>query len=306
MVMDDNKKMVKHILVTTDFSKNSDFALLRALEIAEKFNARVTLLHVIQKNEIDNFLDNTLKKFLPKGLWLTTEEYKETLLQEKIQPLLKKQLRLSYYIIPKGKPAKKILQYAKKNKIDLLVTGAHGKYTIRDSFVGTTAEYIAKHTKCPVLVVKNPPKNTYQKIFIPVDFSNISKKALNYTLKLFHNTDVRLFHVGDYEYENVLKEKKQEIRKPKFTEIKKAIFAYLENKMKKFTKGYSKKLNKHPYKITLGYPGPTIINEVQKLKYDLVVMGTQGHGRIHYLFIGSVANWVLTEGSSDILLVPPK
>lgn len=34
--------------------------------------------------------------------------------------------------------------------------------------------------------------------------------------------------------------------------------------MKKFIKRYSKKLNKNPYKITLGYPGPSIVNEVKK------------------------------------------
>ena len=304
--MDNITKIVKNILVTTAFSKNSDFALLRALEIAEKFNSKITLLHVIQKTRTDNFLDNPLKKWLPERLWLTTKEYKETLLQEKIQPLLQKNLNIRYFVISQGKPAQKILQYTKKNKIDLLISGAHGKYTIRDTFVGTTAEYIAKHTKCPVLIVKNKPKNAYQKIFVPVDFSSVSKRAFNYALKLFPNCCVRLFHVGDYEYDDILKEKKQAIKKPKFIEIKNAIFNHLENKMKKIIKGYSKKLNKHPYKITLGYPGPTIVKEVKKSKQNLVVIGTQGHGRMHYLFIGSVANWVLTECDSDILLVPPK
>lgn len=304
--MDGNVQVVKNILVAIDFSKNADFALTRALEIAKNFNAKITLLNVIQKNQTDNFLDTTLKKFLPKGLWITTEEYKKTLLQEKIQLLWKDHLEISYATISKGKPAQKILHYAKHNNIDLLIIGAHGKYSIRDTFVGTTAEYIAKHTKRPVLIVKNKPINGYKKIFVPTDFSNVSKKAFSYAMKLFPNNAIRLFHVGDYEFENILKEKAKEINQKKFNQIKKAIFSYLEAKMKKFIKGHSKKLNKHPYKITLGYPGATIVDEIKKSKQDLVVMGTQGHGRKHYLFIGSVANWVLTETNSDILLVPPK
>lgn len=221
MFIDDNKKIVKNILVTTDFSKSSDFALLRALEISKKFNSKVTLLHVIQKNEDDNFLDSTLKKLLPRGLWITTEEYRETLSQEKIQALLQKHLDINYFTIRQGKTAQKILQYPKKNKIDLIIIGAHGKYTIRDSFLGTTAEYISKNTKFPVLVVKNPSKNTYQKICIPVNFSNTSKRALNHSLKLFPNTDMRLLHVGDYEYENILKEKNMKLKIVSIQKLKK-------------------------------------------------------------------------------------
>lgn len=88
--------------------------------------------------------------------------------------------------------------------------------------------------------------------------------------------------------------------------MRKAILFYLENKMKKFIKGHNKQLDKNPYNIKLGYPGPVIINESSRINYDLIIMGTQGHGRRYYLFIGSVANWVLTETDKDILLVPPK
>jgi nucleotide-binding universal stress UspA family protein len=65
-IMDDNAKVIKNILVTTDFSSKSDFAISRAIDIAKKFNANITVLHVCQKTELDNFLDKNLKKILPK------------------------------------------------------------------------------------------------------------------------------------------------------------------------------------------------------------------------------------------------
>lgn len=298
----DEKK--RNIAVAVDFSKNSDYAILRAVNIAKEKNANLILLHVVQKKSLDNFLDSTLKSLLPKRLWLTTEEYKETLIQEKLLKLANQKINVNYVVIRTGKPAIKILQYAKKNKIDLLIMGAHGYYSIRDSFVGTTTEYVAKKTQCPVLVVKNPPLNKYRKILVPTDFSKVSKKALNYAIKLLPGSNIHLFHVGDYEFENLLKREKKEIPKYKFTKIHKAISLYLENKMKKFIKGC--KLGKHPYNISLGYPGPLIIKEAEKSNQDLIVMGTQGHGRIHYLFIGGVANRVLIDGNKDILLIPPK
>lgn len=304
--MVDYERKLKHILVATDLSPTSDFALTRAMEIAKKMKAKVTLLHVVQKKYIDNVLDNTLKKILPKSLWLTTEEYKEQLVQEKIRTLSKKNLNIKYAIIPTGKPSIKILQYAKKNNVDLLIMGAHGKYSIRDSFVGTTAEYVVKKTQCPVLIVKNTTDKSYNKILVPVDFSNPSKNALNYSLQLFPTSSLKLIHVGDYQYEELLKRenKAEEMPKNKINKMRKAILFYLENKMTKFIKGRGKQLNKHPYSIILGYPGPTILNEAKKFNPDLIIMGTQGHDRIHYLLIGSVANWVLTETHKDILLVP--
>lgn len=302
--MDDVKNKIKNILVATDFSETADFAISRAIKIAKATGANLTIIHVIQKEFFDKFLES----IIPKEILQTAEEYTTILIEEKIHSLLRHKVNINYTILSKGKPIVKILQYARKNKIDLLVIGAHGKYSIRDSFVGTTAEYIAAKTQCPVLIVKNSPRKPYKKILVPVDFSKVSKKALNYSVQLFPTINKRLLHVGDHEYEELLKreEKEEQVPRNKITKIRKAILLYLNNKMKKFIKGYSKKLNKHPYHITFGYPAPTIIKEAQKRNQDLIVMGTQGHGILHYRFIGSVANWVLTEIDKDILLVPPR
>lgn len=215
---------------------------------------------------------------------------------------------INYVIESKGKPFIKILQHARKHHIDLLIMGAHGKYSVRDAFVGTTAEYIAKKTICPVLIVKHAPSYPYKKILIPVDFSKPSKNALNYALKLFPTSNLKLIHVGDHEFEDLLnKESKSEaMQKNKINKVRKAILLYLDNQMKNFIKGHSKQMDKNSYSITLGYPGPAILKEAKKFKSDLIIMGTQGHGQTHYLFNGSVANWVLIETDKDILLVPPK
>ncbi|MHB1220515.1 MAG: universal stress protein [Gammaproteobacteria bacterium] len=302
------RKKFKNILVATDFSKNSDLAISRAVNIAKTMDAKLTIIHVVQKKSIDSFIDDSLKNLLPKALWLSTKEHRTTLLEEKINSLFKHGLEINSALITKGKPAIKILQFAKKNKFDLLIMGAHGKYSLRDTFVGTTAEYVAKKTTCPVLIVKNKSKNQFRKILVPTDFSKVSKKALDYASKLFPKSNFRLLHVGDYDFENLLvkEEKKLEIPQSKIIKLRKAILFDLTNKMKIFTKGYSKKLGKYFTDIVLGYPGPSIIKAAKASNSDVIVMGTQGHGSHHYLFIGSVAQWVLTDCDTDILLVPPK
>ena len=202
--MEASTKRIKRILVATDFSKNSDLAISRAINIAKATNAKLTMIHVVQRKSVDNFIDDILKKLLPKALWLSTNEHRRTLLEEKINSLFRHGLKIDYVLITKGKPDIQILQFAKKNKFDLLVMGAHGKYSLRDTFVGTTAEYVAKKTTCPVLIVKNDSKNTFKKILVPTDFSKVSKRALDYACNLFSKSSFRLLHVGDYDFENLL------------------------------------------------------------------------------------------------------
>lgn len=152
--MDRIKGRIKNILVATDFSETSDFAISRAVEIAKENKADLTIIHVVQKE----FLDRILETIIPKDILQTPEEYTSTLILEKINSLSHHKINIDHVIISNGKPAVKILQFASKNKIDLLIMGAHGKYSTRDSFVGTTAEYIAERTRCPVLIVKNLPR----------------------------------------------------------------------------------------------------------------------------------------------------
>lgn len=302
--MDGRSRQIRNVVVATDLSEIADCAILRAIEIAKSVNASLTILHVVEKKNFDDLLE----VIIPKELLQTPTEYATTLIQEKIYTLLRHKVQLNYAVISKGKPAVKILQYVRKNKVDLLVIGAHGKHSMRDLFVGTTAEYISERTKCPVLIAKNCHDKPYKKILVPVDFSDVSKAALNYTIKLFPTSSIRLIHVGDHEFEHLLMEEdeKGEIKKNKIIKMRKAILFYLESKMKKFISGCKKKMTKSSYNIVLGYPGPTITKEIMGKKFDLAVIGTQGHGMQHYHFIGSVAKWVIADSDKDILLIPPK
>ena len=298
-----SKTTIKNITVATDFSEFSDFAIARAVEIAKETHSTLTIIHVAQEDALD-----TIAKFImPKEVLQTPKEYATTLIQEKIYTLLRHKIKIEYAVISKGKPALKLLHYIKKHKTDLLVIGAHGSYSIRDTFVGTTAEYIAQHTECPVLIIKRSSSKPYKSILAPVDFSTASKRALTYAAQLFPTSKIRLIHVGDHEFEHLLTNEtnKGYIRTSKIAKIRKAILFYLESKMKTFLGKSRMKLGNPSYKIMLGYPAATILKESSQKNFTLIVMGTQGHGKAHYNYIGSVASWVLSETDQDILLVPP-
>jgi nucleotide-binding universal stress UspA family protein len=54
-----------------------------------------------------------------------------------------------------GNPAKRIIEYANENNVDLIVMGSHGQSsTLQRLFVGSVTAKVLSHTKSPVLVVK--------------------------------------------------------------------------------------------------------------------------------------------------------
>jgi len=53
--------------------------------------------------------------------------------------------------------------------------------------------------------------------------------------------------------------------------------------------------------------GPTVeklLSEAERLDVDLIIMGTQGHGRLHRLLLGSVGEGVLHHARCPVLFVP--
>ena len=67
--MDGMMRKIKNILVATDFSETSDFAISRAVEIAKTTKANLTMIHVVQRE----FLDKVLETVIPKDILQTPE-----------------------------------------------------------------------------------------------------------------------------------------------------------------------------------------------------------------------------------------
>lgn len=296
-----DNRSIKHILVAVDLDKATDGIIKRATELAIANKAKLTLLNVVQKKSTDEFLDNLFKKLLPKWLWLNTLEYKTSLMKQKIQSLVPgTTLAIEYLSIEAENPSQKILQVLKINRCDFLILGAHGKYTLRDIFTGTTAEDIAKRVHCPTLIVQSNPKKHYKSVLVPVDLSKTSKNAFDYAIHNFPEIKPTIIHVADYEFDKILNnEETKKVSKLKIIEVRKAITKYLLLKIKKLING-----KKFPMLVVFGYPGPAIIKEANKKKWDLIVIGAQGHSKKHYIYVGHVANYVLSEINKDILIVP--
>ena len=149
------------ILCPTDFSEFSESSIRYACELAEKFNAELHLLNVLQ--DYDAVAPATGESFAPFMDWLP-ELRKQS--QEQLANLPGAELGLKLCVhrtTRVGAPIDEIVKYAKEHNIDLIVQGTHGRRGIRHMLLGSVAENIVRYAPCPVLTVRKPEHEVAKK-----------------------------------------------------------------------------------------------------------------------------------------------
>jgi len=63
----------------------------------------------------------------------------------------------------------------------------------------------------------------------------------------------------------------------------------------------------HPPKIEVhhGEPAPMILSTADRLDVDMIVLGSHSKGKLHYAFLGSVAEKILRKTNRAVTIVPP-
>lgn len=289
---------LKRILVATDFSKSAGFALIRASQLTKKNKSRLAILHVFPRSWFDQIIQ----------WYSTTKNSQLAQLKQaahkafnKIKPKLKN-LKTTF-VVKMGREDEVIIQYAKKHKFSLLAIGAHGNYYFHEHFLGTTAETLVKNAPCPVLIVKRKPSFQYKKILVPIDFSAASQKALEFACEHFPGAEIEVLHVEDLWYDKSIY--RPSMKKRREGILRKEMYRLAEEKIEAFINKSKTKRNDISFFIRGGYPAKLIAQEVKKRAIDLVIIGTRGQTELQYVMIGSVAERVLKEVTTDIIAVHP-
>ncbi len=144
----------KKILVPTDFSEHSDKALKQAVDIAEKYNSKIYLLHVIDKNiqqcVVDYCLPNETVDQLERESFTKSKE----LLSDEISKISARPSVEIEFDIKKGVPYDEILKEQENKDIDLIVIASHGKTGITRHLLGSVADRVTENAKSQVLLVR--------------------------------------------------------------------------------------------------------------------------------------------------------
>lgn len=139
---------MKRILVAHDGSKLSDKALKRGVDMAVLFGSSLTVLTVIPELYLTELSD------IDRGRIMDALTDETTIFMEKIRSSLAGKSIEAKTITRQGMPAEKILETAKKMKIDLIIVGSHGRHGAKKFLLGSISSKVVEYATCPVLVVK--------------------------------------------------------------------------------------------------------------------------------------------------------
>lgn len=143
----------RQIIVPTDFSELSLRGLDYAVDIAEKYAAKIKIVYVIEPLLQAADVTWTTVDFeqLNQAHHESAEKQMATLVSERVPKTVTATTEILF-----GKPFVEILKVAKAENADLIVMATHGRGAISHILMGSTAEKVVRKAPCPVLTVKHP------------------------------------------------------------------------------------------------------------------------------------------------------
>lgn len=165
----------RKILYVTDLSETGRFAFPHAASIANRYQAELTVFHVVETTE----LEQSLSGYMSEELW---EELKTRNLQEAREILVDRKRDgaeikdtvdkfcqsvladndeqpsyVTYDVVVKsGDAVDEIIAEAHGGNYDLVVMGNHGRRAVTDILMGSTAWRVLHRCEVPVMVVRLP------------------------------------------------------------------------------------------------------------------------------------------------------
>lgn len=142
---------VNNILVPVDFSNYSKNVLAYASKIAQSYEARQQLLHIIEETMHPAFsLSGKSSIFdLISKIEDDSRKRAEKMLKEEGPDRVKSEI-----YIKGGRAASDIIKFAKENSTGLIVIATHGLTGLEHMLLGSVTEKVVRMAHCPVFTVK--------------------------------------------------------------------------------------------------------------------------------------------------------
>lgn len=139
---------LRKILVPLDFSGQSRQALRWAIPLASQNKAKIFLVHVLP---LPNYQAVELELPIPSPTEQRTAALKrlQTTAAAMIPPGL-----LARHVVLLGHAASQIVAAAEDHAIDLIVISTKGRSGLKRLLLGSTAEHVVRHARCPVLAIR--------------------------------------------------------------------------------------------------------------------------------------------------------
>ena len=203
-----------------------------------------------------------------------------------------------------GDAASQILTAAKEFCAELLVVGSKGLSGLDEFLLGSVSRNVAKHAKCPVLVVRGSA-TTFHKVLLAVDVSDHSRQAAEFLghLPLPAAAEVTALHVvRPYSpFPGILP-----TDRPEFNTAVEEVREQHLKAAKALVADAGRRVGRMPEVTTCvrnGGPSEEVLRFAKEWGADLLIVGARGTSLIEGLLVGSVADRVLKDAKCSTLIV---
>lgn len=277
------------IMLATDLTPAGDRAFDRSVELARRWNAELTVCHVIESS--------AMKPWGAERLVQNANTELERLVRT--SPLSDKLQR--HVLI--GDPAELVLNHARAIGSELIITGpAHGR-VLGDKLLGSTAARIVRRAAQPVLSVRRRSEGPYLNVVAAVDFSDASLAAVRRGRQMFPECNLTAVHAYQVSpvWGGANAEKSLDVIE---SEERERVSAAARREMTDFIAALGDVSGSVETELMEGAADTVLADFVEKQWPDLVVTGTYGRaGPQQEGSIGSVAERLLMTLKCDVLVV---
>jgi nucleotide-binding universal stress UspA family protein len=268
------------IVVATDFSARADRAIDRARQLSLELGLGLRVVHALDIDEAETANRTMLTRKMRECVLAGPEDGIE-------------------FAFPVGSPPRAIGRCVEAADVRLLVVGPARYNSLGDYVMGTTVDYILRHTGKPVLIVKNRASQPYRSLVAGTDFSAASAEAIVQAARMFPKAAVHIVHAW--------REPPSSWHQERFVEgeTEKACAAQMEAFLDQLAK-LEPRLSEATGQLVHGAPYDAIRKGLEPDPAALVVLGSQGASGLRQAVIGSVVSDLLRQMEADALVVNPK
>lgn len=289
--------MTPVVLAATDFSSHARHAVDRAARIVRESRSTLRLLHVLPGPALVQ-----LREWLGAGSTVAESLRGEarTRLEELARQTHEARGVTVETALLEGSVLEAALESTEQPDVRLVVLGARGAGFVRRLTFGTTAERLMRRCSRPLLVVRQTPHESYQRVLVAVDFSEGSLATLAAARWVAPHAQLVLASVFEVPFESQLR----------FAGVDdQTIVRYREQarsqalqRLHALAAGAGLAPGQWQPSVVEGDAAFRLLELEQEYDCDLVALGKHGTGMAVDMLLGSVSQRVIADGSGDVLI----